>query len=947
MAQQHIQPSFSAGEVSPSLYGRVDIAKYAVGTAVMENFFVDYRGGATNRAGLEWVGYSNDPDGSLVRLIPFQFNTEQTYILEFGQVYMRVIMDGGYVLETGTAITGITQANPASVTSVAHGLATGDQVYISGVTGMTQVNNRTFFVTVTGVDTFTLQNFLGTNINSSAYTAYSSGGLVEAYYRIVSPFTAADLPLVKYSQSADIMTMTHPSYAPQELTRTGHAAWAFTSVNIGADINAPTGLTAALGGSAGSSLRSYVVTAVNADGQESIASLPASVAATSSPTDAYLEWTAVTGAVSYNIYKSREARTANSDGHVATDFGYIGTADAITYTDDPGTISPDFSKTPPLARNPFAEGAITSIPVTSGGSLYDRTSTFTVSGGGGTGAIIKAAINGSGAITNIIIVDGGSGYSGSPTVVSAGAGSGLTTGQFLFSDSTGLNPACNSFYQQRRVFGASNNAPETLWFSKTGDYDNFDVSFPLRDDDGITATLVSQQVNAIKSMIQMPGGLVCLTAGGAWQISGGQAGQPLTPASINAQPQAHNGSTDLMPILINYNILYVQDRGNIVRDLSYNFYTNIYTGTDLTILSNHMFLGYEIVDWTWQEEPFKILWTCRDDGAFLSLTYLREQEIFGWARHWTQGQMTSTASIVEGEEVATYFVVEREYTVGGVRKNYKFIERMASRVVPTKDESFFLDAAYQTSLTYPNASIGVSASIGVVTVTAIGATPFVVGDIGKVFRAGRGKGIVTGYTSSSAITVTLTETILNRNPVTLVPYILDVNEWSMTATQTVISGLDHLEGRSVSVLGDGVVLGDETVVAGVITIDTASSLVLVGLPYYSRLQTLRVDLPGGSTVQDKRKNIPVLQARTAESVAGPDSFKVGATFTELFSPQFDAEGVPLSGQLGADVDIRAIIGGGWDTKGQYCVQQNAPYPVSVLATIPEILVGDTRSYDRG
>lgn len=71
------------------------------------------------------------------------------------------------------AITGITKANPAVVTAVAHGFSNGQTVYITGVNGMTEVNDLTFTVAGAATDTFQL-----TAINSTAYTTYTSGGIV-------------------------------------------------------------------------------------------------------------------------------------------------------------------------------------------------------------------------------------------------------------------------------------------------------------------------------------------------------------------------------------------------------------------------------------------------------------------------------------------------------------------------------------------------------------------------------------------------------------------------------------------------------------------------------------------------------------------------------------------------------------------------------------------------
>ena len=153
MATSVIQTSFSAGEISPSLWGRVDLAKYGAGCATLRNFIVDYKGGATTRHGTEFIGQcrvSNKP----VRMIPFQFSVLQTYALEFGDYYMRVIKDEAYVLQDPVVITAITQANPGVVSAAAHGFTAGDWVYLEDIAGMTELNTRTLVVGATTPGTF-------------------------------------------------------------------------------------------------------------------------------------------------------------------------------------------------------------------------------------------------------------------------------------------------------------------------------------------------------------------------------------------------------------------------------------------------------------------------------------------------------------------------------------------------------------------------------------------------------------------------------------------------------------------------------------------------------------------------------------------------------------------------------------------------------------------------
>jgi hypothetical protein len=217
------------------------------------------------------------------------------------------------------------------------------------------------------------------------------------------------------------------------------------------------------------------------------------------------------------------------------------------------------------------------------------------------------------------------------------------------------------------------------------------LSNPIQDDDSISGVLASTQVNAIKSMLSMPSGLIMLTSGGAWQVSGGAQGSALTPTSVTAKAQSYNGVSNLEPIVINFDILYVQALGSVVRDLSYNFFANVYTGTDITVLSNHFFYGYTLLQWAWAEEPYKIVWAPRSDGRLLSLTFLKEQDVYGWALHETRGLFQDVASIPEGTEQSVYFVVKRFINGEWVQ----YVEQLHTRQFASVEDAWFVDSGLE------------------------------------------------------------------------------------------------------------------------------------------------------------------------------------------------------------------------------------------------------------
>ena len=214
-----VQTNFTSGEWSPRLRGRVDLQKFSNSCQTLLNTTVLVQGGATRRTGTYYVAEVKDSSKE-TRIIPFVYSTTQAYVLEFGDGYMRVYRQRGQVVESSKTITGITAANPAVVTSNAHGFSNGDQVYITGVAGMTQVNNRRFTVANVAANTFELSG-----VNSSAYTVYSSGGVANEIYTVATPWADEDLEQLKFTQSADTLFVAHPLYQTRKITRTSDTGW--------------------------------------------------------------------------------------------------------------------------------------------------------------------------------------------------------------------------------------------------------------------------------------------------------------------------------------------------------------------------------------------------------------------------------------------------------------------------------------------------------------------------------------------------------------------------------------------------------------------------------------------------------------------------------------------------------------------------------------------------
>ena len=219
--------NFTKGEFSPLLLGRFDIAAYANGAKKIENFLIHNAGGAIRRPGSKFVAEVKTSSLS-TRIIDFQFSTSQSYIIEMGNLYMRFYTDQGQVQNTTHAITGVSQAATAVVTSANHPFQNSDSVTITEVVGMTDLNGNTYTVANRTATTYELSG-----INSSGFGAYTSDGIATrtGATEIPTPYTTAQLFNVKFAQSADVMYMVHPSHEVMKLERLSATSWQLTEVD--------------------------------------------------------------------------------------------------------------------------------------------------------------------------------------------------------------------------------------------------------------------------------------------------------------------------------------------------------------------------------------------------------------------------------------------------------------------------------------------------------------------------------------------------------------------------------------------------------------------------------------------------------------------------------------------------------------------------------------------
>jgi hypothetical protein len=638
--------------------------------------------------------------------MPFDFNTEITYMMEFGNEYIRFYTSGQPVLEPTISVLGFTVASPGVFFIPSHGYSPGDEI-VSTAPNMANYSNRQLLVgTVVDANHVTLTDLFGNVINTTG-TVFAGPMSTARIYTLASPFLTADLFDLNFVQSADVVTIVHPNYIPQNLSRISASTFQLAPDVPGAVMQPPTGLTGSSSGGVKQNY-GYAVTAVSEDGtEESVMSIPVVVNSAlldqtaATPIQITLNWTAPAGLIvsAYNVYKWGPITVSN--GTPPTVFGYIGQTQSTSFTDS--NIAADFSQVPDQFIDPFSTGQLENITVltggayTAGGSVSYIPLTIT---GDGTGAAGYGVVDyTSGAIVGAFITTPGKGY----TQITISAGTGGATFQPQIGPETGTYPSVVSYIQQRRAYAAPNGDPQGYTMSQTGNYDNFNVSPVVEDSDAITGRLASVEVDFIQSMTPMSTGLVVLTSGGAWLLSGGTPGAPLTPSATTATRQASHGANSFPAIVWNYDVLYMQQKGNTVRDLAFNFYLQSYVGDDRSYLSQHLFTNFNFVQWCAAEEPLKLIWIVRDDGVMLSMTYLPEQQVYGWAHHDTQGLFRSVATVSEGTVDAVYVIVSRYVQPGANCGSgwFDFIERFDDRKFDCTEDVWFLDCALSNEKEFP------------------------------------------------------------------------------------------------------------------------------------------------------------------------------------------------------------------------------------------------------
>ena len=914
-----IATNFTAGELSEELFGRVDIAKYNNGAETLENFMVMPHGGISRRPGTRFVKEVKS-SAAKTRLIPFEFSTTQAYCIELGNLYARFYKEQGAILEANKTISGATKANPCVITATSHGYSNGDEVYITSVVGMTELNGKYYKIKNKATNTFELTDIDDVNINSSAFTTYGSAGTAARVYTIATTFETDDLFDIQFAQSADVLYLAHPDYAPKKISRTAHTTWTIEDV-------------------------------VYTDGPYQDENL----------TTTTLTPNATTGSAK-TITASAVTGINGGAGFAATDVGRL--------------ISIGHQAAAWAASTSYAVGVVKR----NSGNVYECIKAGTSAGSGGPSGEGDEIVDNN--VTWKFLRDGGiqwgyatvTGFTNTTVVVvtvdaTFGGTSGETKWRLGAWSGTSGYPAAVAFYEQRLFWAGSTEQPQTLWGSKSGDYENHTPG--TLDDDPVIYTLATDQVNAIRWL--SPGKVMAVgTVGGEFVISGSTTSDPLTPTNVRVVREGTRGSHTHKPVRVDNTVIFIQRQQRKLREFTYAFESDSYQSPDLTILSPQVAKG-GISEIAYQQEPNTTIWAVKADGQLVGLTYLRDQQVIAWHRHKIGGVSGAcTITVSDFANIAAGTVLKFTKSNG---QTVTFTSEAAGSGAPT-DTDFGFRPNESNNTTADNIFTRINAhadftvanpAAAVVTVEETlrkGAAPLTVesSDTARLTTTNQEISIVESLSvipSSSngeeELWMIVQRTIdgVTRRYIEFMEATFDTREsstkknaffidsglsYNSTATAT-ISGLDHLEGQTVSILGDGSVYAAQSVTSGGISsLSPVVSEVQIGLSYESIVKTLRPEAGADDgTAQGKTKRVFDLTARFIQTLGAKVS-EDGINYDEI---QFRAGSSSMDGSpplFSGDKQIQ--FRGGWETEGQVYIKQDQPLPIHITAILTRLVTND-------
>ena len=529
-------------------------------------------------------------------------------------------------------------------------------------------------------------------------------------YEIPTPYQAADLFGIHFAQSADVMTLVHPNYPPAELSRVSATTWTLVPINFGPPLATPQNVSIV----ASPGFLAQIGGITTAD--------PAVISTLSNHTLSLGD----------SIYIANLTATITGTGPTVLDGFYMvnsipvdGSGNLIpnelTVMDYNGnvldsTLWTAFSRTDPTKP----------ITIQLGTKIFNIINNYAVQAIGSDG-VSASLLSASVSVLDNLDVPGSFNTISWAAVANAQSYNvykqlnGLwgfigNTQSLNFSDnniapdmsivpgtpdpvfsSAGNYPSAVAYFQQRKSFAGTLNAPQNCWMSNSGTESMFSYSLPSLDTDRIAFRVAALKADLIQHLVPMLQ-LILLTSESEFALTPGGS-NAVTPSTVSVSPQSYIGASSVQPTIINTTMVYAAARGGHVRELGYAWTVNGYTTGDLSLRAAHLFDNLTIVDQAYSKSPLPIVWFVSSNGSLLGLTYIPEEQLGAWHVHSTEGTFESITCVSEGTEDFLYAVINR--TVNG--QTVRYIERMASRIVDENDPStwFFVDAGVSQSFEAP------------------------------------------------------------------------------------------------------------------------------------------------------------------------------------------------------------------------------------------------------
>lgn len=528
-------------------------------------------------------------------------------------------------------------------------------------------------------------------------------------------------------------------------------------------------------------------------------------------------------------------------------------------------------------------------------------------------------------------------------------GTGTTSDWYLgaWSDSSGY-PSTVTFFEDRLCFAGAPETPQRVNLSFTSEYTNFATSNAtgtVTDASAISATLNSNEVNAIRWLAPDEKGLLIGTTGGEWVVRSSSSYEAVTPTNISAKKSSSYGSGNIQPIQADKSVIYTQGAKRKIRELTYFYEVDGYASNDLTILSDHI-TGTGITEMEYSREPIPVVWAVREDGQLVGCTYERDLENIraGWSRHIIGGVSDAAGSDAKVESIAVIpssvdsssqiWVIVQRHINGATKRYIEYFERVFDQTTNPED-AFFVDSGLTYDVPVDIGTI-TQANPGVVTATAHG---FNNGDK-VIFRNIKGMTELNNVTAlvANALTNTFEITDLSGNNINTTGYSAYVSSGEVRKLVTTISGLGHLEGESVTILGDGATQPNQTVSSGSITLAQSAATVHIGLQFNADVKLLRVDAGAadGTSLGKTRRvhRIGLLLDRTL-------GLKYGFSFDDLDEYTFRKTSDPLNRPPTLTSGIISFApDSDYDFENQVCLRSDQPLPMTLLAVMLQMVTQD-------